>query len=97
MEWAIFCGLDDVLSLLEGIPVTIDAMDEGTIFFPGEPGPGIEGHYLDFARYETANLVFSVMPQGSQPLQRPPSGTSPGEEDSILWSRRQASGHCHDG
>ena len=31
--WSVFCGLSDVLALLEGLPVTIDAMAEGTIFF----------------------------------------------------------------
>ena len=56
--WAVLCGLDDVLALLEGIPVSLDAMPEGTIFFPGEPVLRIEGYYRDFARFETAILGF---------------------------------------
>ena len=55
---AVFCGLDDVLALLEGIPVSLDAMPEGTIFSAGDPVLRIEGYYRDFARYETAMLGF---------------------------------------
>ena len=33
--WGIVCGLSDVLALLSGVPVTVDAMPEGTLFFPG--------------------------------------------------------------
>ena len=29
--WAVFCGLSDVIALLESLPVTVDAMREGTI------------------------------------------------------------------
>src|SRR5512136_449659 len=56
--WGIFCGLDDVLSLLEGQSVHIDALPEGAIFYPGEPVLRIEGAYTDFARFETAILGF---------------------------------------
>ena len=57
-EWGVFCGLEDVLVLLEGIPVTVDAMPEGTMFLPNEPVVRISGRYLDFARYETSILGF---------------------------------------
>ena len=56
--WGIFCGLSDVLALLSGVPVTVDAMPEGTLFFPGEPVLRITGRYRDFCRYETAILGF---------------------------------------
>ncbi len=56
--WAIFCGLNDVVALLEGIPLDIDAMPEGTVFLPHEPVVRISGKYRDFARYETAILGF---------------------------------------
>ena len=56
--WGIVCGLSDVLSLLEGIPVSVDAMPEGTLFFAGEPVLRITGRYQDFCRYETAILGF---------------------------------------
>jgi nicotinate phosphoribosyltransferase len=55
---AVFCGLDDVIKLLEGLPVDVDAMPEGTIFCPNEPVLRISGRYRDFAVYETAILGF---------------------------------------
>ena len=30
--WAVLCGFSDVIALLEGFPVTVDALPEGTIF-----------------------------------------------------------------
>ncbi|HPM55437.1 MAG TPA: nicotinate phosphoribosyltransferase, partial [Methanoculleus sp.] len=56
--WGVFCGLDDVLRLLEGIPVDVDAMPEGSIFSANEPVLRISGRYRDFAVYETAILGF---------------------------------------
>jgi nicotinate phosphoribosyltransferase len=56
--WAIFCGLNDVAALLEGVPVDLDAMPEGTPFLAREPVMRISGRYRDFARYETAILGF---------------------------------------
>ena len=56
--WAVFCGLADVITLLDGIPVTVDAMPEGTVFYPNEPVLRITGKYRDFCRYETAILGF---------------------------------------
>ncbi len=57
-KWGIFAGLNDVLKLLEGLPIDVYAMPEGTLFFPHEPVITIVGNYLDFARYETALLGF---------------------------------------
>jgi len=56
--WAVFCGLSDVLALLDGVPVTVDAMPEGTVFNRNEPVLRIAGKYRDFCRYETAILGF---------------------------------------
>jgi nicotinate phosphoribosyltransferase len=56
--WAVVCGLADVITLLDGIPVTVDAMPEGTVFFRNEPVLRIAGKYRDFCRYETAILGF---------------------------------------
>ncbi|MEM1576351.1 MAG: nicotinate phosphoribosyltransferase [Archaeoglobaceae archaeon] len=57
-EWGIFAGLNDVLALLEGLPVDVYAMPEGSLFFPHEPVLTVVGKYLDFARFETALLGF---------------------------------------
>lgn len=57
-EWAVFCGLDDVISLMEDKPVSLLAMPEGTLFYPNEPVMRISGRYRDFARYETSVLGF---------------------------------------
>jgi len=56
--WAVFCGLQDVISLLEDVPVTVDAMPEGSVFYANEPVIRISGKYRDFGRYETAILGF---------------------------------------
>ncbi|MCK9277434.1 MAG: nicotinate phosphoribosyltransferase [Methanoculleus sp.] len=57
-RWGVFCGLDDVVRLLEGRPVDVDAMPEGSIFHPNEPVLRVSGRYRDFAVYETAILGF---------------------------------------
>lgn len=54
--WAVFAGLEEVLYLLERLPVKVRALKEGTVFYPGEPVMEIEGHYQDFCVYETAVL-----------------------------------------
>jgi nicotinate phosphoribosyltransferase len=56
--WSVLCGLSDALALLEGLPVNVDAMPEGTVFFANEPVLRITGRYRDFCRYETAILGF---------------------------------------
>jgi nicotinate phosphoribosyltransferase len=56
--WGVFCGLEDVVSLLEGVGVDVDAMPEGSLFYPGEPVMRLSGRYLDFAALETAILGF---------------------------------------
>ncbi|AOL16033.1 nicotinate phosphoribosyltransferase [Sulfolobus sp. A20] len=55
-QWAVFSGLEEIIELLEGIPVTVYAMPEGTLFKEIEPVMIIEGNYLDFGIYETAIL-----------------------------------------
>jgi nicotinate phosphoribosyltransferase len=57
-SWAVFCGLADVLALLDRVPVTVDAMPEGTVFYKNEPVLRISGKYRDFCRFETAILGF---------------------------------------
>ena len=55
-KWGIFAGLEEVCVLLEGRPINVNAMPEGSIFFSKEPVMTIEGDYLDFGEFETAIL-----------------------------------------
>jgi nicotinate phosphoribosyltransferase len=57
-SWAVFCGLSDVITLLADLPVSVNALPEGTVFFKNEPVLRISGKYRDFCRYETAILGF---------------------------------------
>ncbi len=56
-EFEVLAGVKDAAHLLEGLPVDVDALPEGTLF-DGGPVMSIEGNYLDFARYETSLLGF---------------------------------------
>ncbi len=55
-RWGIFAGLEEMLILLEGRPVTVRALPEGSVFFARTPVVSIEGNYLDFGGLETAIL-----------------------------------------
>ncbi|NPA47972.1 MAG: nicotinate phosphoribosyltransferase [Thermococci archaeon] len=55
-KWGVLAGIEEVARLLEGLPVNVYAMREGTIFHPYEPVLQIEGYYEDFGIYETALL-----------------------------------------
>lgn len=55
-KWGVLAGVEEVAKLLEGLPVNVYAMREGTIFHPYEPVLQIEGYYDEFGIYETALL-----------------------------------------
>ncbi|NJE04536.1 nicotinate phosphoribosyltransferase [Thermococcus sp. MV11] len=55
-KWGVLAGIEEVAKLLEGLPVNVYAMREGTIFHPYEPVMQIEGYYEEFGIYETALL-----------------------------------------
>ena len=71
--WGVFSGLENVAHMLEGKPLDVYAMPEGTVFFGDEPVLRIEGRYLDFARYETAILGFLCHESGICLLYTSPS------------------------
>ena len=48
--------MEEVAKLLEGHPVNVYSMPEGTIFHPYEPVMQIEGYYKEFGIFETALL-----------------------------------------
>ncbi len=56
--FGIIAGLWEIVKLLEGFPVDIYMMPEGSVFFPGEPVMYIVGNYRNFLRYETAIIGF---------------------------------------
>jgi len=62
--WAVLAGLDEVLTLFEGIKVNLWAMPEGSFFHSFEPVLVIEGNYSDFAKYETPLLGFLCQASG---------------------------------
>jgi nicotinate phosphoribosyltransferase len=54
--YGILSGTDELLGLLSGLPVNVDAMGEGTLFHVMEPVFAIEGPYGAFCELETAML-----------------------------------------
>jgi len=63
-RWAILAGIEEAAHLLEGLPVDVDAMDEGTAFEPYQPVLTIEGVYVEWAAYETALLGLLCQASG---------------------------------
>ncbi len=62
--WSVFTGLEEVLELTSGLPVTVRALDEGELFTAGEPVLSVTGRYLDFGVFETAVLGFLCQASG---------------------------------
>ena len=63
-QWAVLAGVEEVLTLLEGVSVKVWAMPEGTLFHAMEPVLVIEGTYSEFAAYETSLLGFLCQASG---------------------------------
>ncbi|HDS63311.1 MAG TPA: nicotinate phosphoribosyltransferase [Methanofollis liminatans] len=85
----VFCGLDNALALLEGLPVDVDAMPEGSAFYPREPVMRIAGRYRDFGRYETALLGFLCHASGVATAAARIKGAAGGRQVYSFGSRRQ--------
>jgi len=62
--YAVLAGIEESAHLLEGVNVDVSAMDEGTVFQPGEPVMFVSGDYIDFAVYETPLLGFLCQASG---------------------------------
>ena len=68
--WAVFSGVEEVIRLFEGMPVTVRAMREGTLFRnksrKGIPVPvlTVEGEYYRFCLFETPALGFLCQSSG---------------------------------
>ncbi len=62
--WAVLAGVEECAALLEGLPIDVRIMKEGTVFHSYEPVMEIHGKYLDFGRYETAILGLLCQASG---------------------------------
>src|SRR5438309_7456128 len=63
-DWAVLAGIEEAAALLDGVPVDVRAMDEGTVFAPYQPVLTLEGVYVDWAQYETALLGLLCQASG---------------------------------
>jgi nicotinate phosphoribosyltransferase len=63
-QWGILAGIQEVSALLEGVPVDVRAMEEGTVFGPYQPVLVVEGTYVEWAQYETALLGLLCQASG---------------------------------
>jgi nicotinate phosphoribosyltransferase len=65
-DWTfgVLAGIEEVAGLLDGLPVNVWTMDEGTLFGPHEPVLVIEGTYVEWAEYETALLGLLCQASG---------------------------------
>src|SRR5437867_7861741 len=53
-DWGVLAGIEEAAALLEGVPVGVRGMGEGTIFAPCQPIMVLGGVYGDWAQYEGA-------------------------------------------
>jgi nicotinate phosphoribosyltransferase len=63
-RWGVLAGLEEAAALLEGLPVDVVAMQEGTLFGPDQPVMSLEGTYIDWAQWETALLGLLCQASG---------------------------------
>jgi nicotinate phosphoribosyltransferase len=69
-SWAVVSGVYEVAKLLRGLPVDVDAMEEGEVFLTdpklavNEPVMRITGRYQDFGVYENPVLGFLCQASG---------------------------------
>jgi nicotinate phosphoribosyltransferase len=63
-DWGVLAGIEEAAALLEGVPVDVRAMDEGTVFAPYQPVLTLEGVYVEWAQYETALLGLLCQASG---------------------------------
>jgi nicotinate phosphoribosyltransferase len=63
-DWAILAGVEEALRLLEGLPVDVDGLEEGSVFRAGEPVWRVSGEYTQFGIYETPLLGMLCQASG---------------------------------
>jgi nicotinate phosphoribosyltransferase len=62
-DFGVLCGVDEMLAILEGLPVEVEGLPEGSYFRERETVMTITGPYTEFARLETA--ILGVLCQAS--------------------------------
>lgn len=69
-KWGVFCGLDEVVRLYEGLPVDVYSIPEGTIFPSKDqsgfrlPQMAVVGDYCSFVPVETATVGLLCQASG---------------------------------
>jgi nicotinate phosphoribosyltransferase len=69
-EWGILAGVEETAHLLDGLPIDVLTLPEGTLFHSSDvegvraPVMVLEGRYLDFCLYETSLLGFLCQASG---------------------------------
>lgn len=63
-KWGVLAGIEESLTVLKNLPVTVQSMPEGTIFLTHQPVLTIEGKYLEFGIYETSLLGLLCQASG---------------------------------
>ena len=63
-EWGVFGGLEEAVNLLAEHAVELEAIAEGTVFYPEEPVLVVSGPYLAFGVLETALLGLLCQASG---------------------------------
>jgi len=63
-SWGVLAGIEEAAGLLEGLPVDVRAMDEGSVFESYQPVLVVEGTYVAWAQYETALLGLLCQASG---------------------------------
>ncbi len=62
--WGVLAGLEESVALLEGRGVTVQAVDEGSVFYAEEPVLTVSGPYREFHLLETALLGLLCQASG---------------------------------
>ncbi len=62
--WGVLAGIEEAAHLLTGLPVTVQAFPEGSLFGTMQPVLTVEGRYVDFAHYETSLLGLLCQASG---------------------------------
>lgn len=63
-KWGVFAGIEEVIGLLEGFPIDLFGLPEGTLFEVGTPVLMVDGNYLDYGIYETPILGLVCQASG---------------------------------